>query len=65
MPNLNQNSIAILAAIARAIIRCEGMKAENQSWILAGQSPVYGIGHFNSLIDEEGIGSNTVIQNLS
>jgi len=54
----------VQARVACALIRMEGMKAENAQRELCGASMAYGADAFDSLIDQEGIGTNAVILTL-
>jgi hypothetical protein len=52
------------AAIARALIRMEGMRAENAQRKHRGESMAYAEHHFDGVIESEGIDCNTVQKEL-
>ena len=54
----------VQARVACALIRMEGMKAENAQREYCGASLAYGADAFLAVIDEECIGSNAVITTL-
>ena len=54
----------VIAASARAVVRCLGMHAENMQRQALGNSMAYGDTDFNSVIDEEGIGHNAAMTTL-
>ena len=51
----------VMAASARAHARVEGMKAENTQRELRGEALAYPDQQFFDVIDEEGIGVNSVV----
>lgn len=53
------------ASVARAMIRSYGMNAENARRAMHGESMAYTEDDFVSLIEDEGIGYNQVIQTLN
>ncbi len=59
-----QSAAFVNAAIARALIRAQGMTAENLQRVHREESMAYTNEAFEKLIDEEGIGHNSVIQSL-
>lgn len=52
----------VQSAVARAMIRCEGMRAENEERKHRGMSLAYGEGAFLGIIDDEGIGALAVLR---
>ena len=48
-----------LGEIAEALIKMEGMKAENEFRKIKGESPAYVMEHFEDLIDEHGLHHNS------
>lgn len=50
------------AANTRALIRCAAMQTENAARAAAGAAPAYTEQNFYNLIDEEGLGYNTVAE---
>jgi hypothetical protein len=60
---MNQE-IILQAAIARALIRMNGMITTNKLKELQREYPCYNEHDFCSIINEEGIGYNTVIEIL-
>jgi hypothetical protein len=60
-----QSAAFVNAAIARALIRAQGMTAENLQRVHREESVAYTNEAFEKLIDEEGIGSNSVILSFS
>jgi hypothetical protein len=57
-------AVTVGADIARALIRAMGMQAENQDREHRGAAPAYTEKAFFDIIDEEGIGYNSVRINL-
>jgi len=53
------------ASVARALIKAMGMQAENLQRQHLGESVTYPDSAFVALIDDEGIGWNTVIELLN
>ena len=60
-----QRIVEIQASIARALIKMEGMKAENMQRGHLGQSMAYTDDSFELIISEEQIGYNDIIKRLS
>lgn len=52
----------VQSAVARAMIRCAAMQAENAHLQACGSGVAYGEEAFLKIIDEEGIGENDVIR---
>ncbi len=61
---MDERVATVSADIARALIRAMGMQAENQDREHRGASPAYTEKAFVDIIDEEGIGYNSVRINL-
>jgi hypothetical protein len=59
-----QRAAFINAAVARALIRAAGMTAENMERATHGHSMAYAEETFCALINEEGIGHNSVVSFL-
>lgn len=62
---LVKNSAFVNGCVARALIRMEGMKAENKRRELHGEALAYTEDDFLSIINEEQIDWNTIIMNLN
>ena len=62
---MSREEVIIRANIARAMLRMEGMKAENLQRQHRGESPAYVEEHFLKVIDEEGISHNYVLDTLN
>lgn len=56
-----QAAAFVMAAAARAIVRAEGMAAENNQRKGQGKTAAYDEGAFLRVIEEEGIGHNAVL----
>ena len=57
-------SVEVQARVARALIKMEGMKAENQMKVSKGEYPIYNNEDFENIIINEQIGYNDVIAAL-
>jgi hypothetical protein len=56
-----QSAAFINAASSRAVIRAMAMQAENHKRVTLGHALAYGEDQILGVIDEEGIGHNTVV----
>ena len=56
-----QSAAFVNAAVARALIRAQGMTAENLQRVHRGESMAYTNEDFEKLIDDEGVGHNSVL----
>lgn len=54
----------IQASVARALIKCEGMRARNLFRVQCGGQLLYVEEDFLRIIDEEGIGENDVLRTM-
>lgn len=57
-----RQSVIGAAAVTRAQLRMEGMKAENEQRRVSGASPAYVMKDFEAVIGEEDIGYNSMLQ---
>jgi len=59
-----QSAAFVNAAVARPLIKAQGMTAENMQRAHRGESMAYNDEAFEKLINDEGIGHNSVITSL-